>query len=144
MFILLLKSLFLGKGQTNWVYFVCCLVVFLVPLDNFSFIITGDGLQTLTYARHLRPMSSEDSLACQTYCDTGHPFIMVIFEDPWHPAFLLRLRNSRGNWVLMNKELLLQRSYGENALSFIIIFQWFFYWMKLMLMCRLKDHNVNE
>ena len=25
------------------------------------------------------------SLACHTYCDTGHPFIiMVIFEDPWH------------------------------------------------------------
>ena len=23
-------------------------------------------------------------LECNTYCDTGHPFIMFIFEDPWH------------------------------------------------------------
>ena len=23
-------------------------------------------------------------LACHTHCDTGHPFIMVISEDPWH------------------------------------------------------------
>ena len=35
MFILLLKSLFLGKGQTNWVYFVCCLVVFFGPTWQF-------------------------------------------------------------------------------------------------------------
>ena len=37
--------------------------------------ITSDGLQILTYARHLRPMSSEGSLACHTHCDKGHPFI---------------------------------------------------------------------
>ena len=34
---------------------------------------TGEGLQILTYARHLWPLSSEASLACHTYCDTGHP-----------------------------------------------------------------------
>ena len=45
--------------------------------------ITGDGLQILTYARHSR-LSSEGSWACHTNCDTGHPFIMVIAEDPWH------------------------------------------------------------
>ena len=39
------------------------------------------GLQILTYARHSWPLSSESSLACHTYCDTGHPFIMVIYED---------------------------------------------------------------
>mgnify|MGYP003690142205 CR=1 FL=1 len=27
-------------------------------------------------------MSSQGSLACHTYCDTGHPFKMVISEDP--------------------------------------------------------------
>ena len=27
-------------------------------------------------------------LACQTYCDTGHPIIMVISEDPWHSHLL--------------------------------------------------------
>ena len=28
------------------------------------------------------PYILEDSLACHTYCDTGHPFIIVISEDP--------------------------------------------------------------
>ena len=38
--------------------------------------ITGEGLQILTYARHLWPLSSEVFfLACHTYCDTWHPFI---------------------------------------------------------------------
>ena len=63
--------------------------------------IADEGLQvlTLTYARLSWPLSSEDSLACHTYCYTGHPFIMVIFEDPWHSQLLpsvylfLRLRS---------------------------------------------------
>ena len=38
----------------------------------------SEGLQILTYARHLLPLRSEGSLECHTYCDTGHPFIMVI------------------------------------------------------------------
>ena len=45
-------------------------------------IITGEELKTLTYTRHLWPLSSEGSLACHTCCDTGHTFIMVISEDP--------------------------------------------------------------
>ena len=44
--------------------------------------ITGEGLQILTNALHSWQLSSERSLACHTYCDTGHPFIMVISEDP--------------------------------------------------------------
>ena len=32
---------------------------------------------------HSWPLSSEGSLACHTYRDTGHPFLMVISEDPW-------------------------------------------------------------
>ena len=55
------------------------------PLENFSLIwrrhhVTGEGLQILTYARHL--LSSEGSLACHNYCDTGHPFIIVISDGP--------------------------------------------------------------
>ena len=46
--------------------------------------IAGEGLQILTYARHSWPLSSEGSLTCHTYCDTGHPFIMVISDDPWY------------------------------------------------------------
>ena len=50
--------------------------------------ITGDWLQILTYPRHLRPLSRKGSLACHTNCDTRHPFIMVISEDPWHSHLL--------------------------------------------------------
>ena len=41
----------------------------------------------LTNARHWRPLSNECSLAWHTYCDTGHPFI-VVSEDPWHSHLL--------------------------------------------------------
>ena len=43
---------------------------------------TAEGLQILTYARHLWPLSSEGSIACHIHCDTEYPFIMVISEDP--------------------------------------------------------------
>ena len=56
--------------------------------------ITGEGLQILTYARHSWPLSSEGSLACHIYCDMGHPFIMVISEDPWHSHLLLTVCQS--------------------------------------------------
>ena len=50
--------------------------------------IAGGGLQIFSYARHSWPLISEGSLACNTYCDTGHPLIMVISEDPWHSHLL--------------------------------------------------------
>ena len=42
------------------------------------------GFKFLTYAWQSLPLSSEGSLACNTYCDTRHPFKMVISEDPSH------------------------------------------------------------
>ena len=36
-------------------------------------IIAGEGLHVLTCARHSWPLSSEGSLVCHTYCDTGKP-----------------------------------------------------------------------
>ena len=69
--------------------FVClfvCFGGFIVPLRNFllygNATIAGEGLQILTYARLSWPLSSKGSLAYHTYCDMGHPFIMVISEDP--------------------------------------------------------------
>ena len=65
------------------VFFVFCFVFWgdFVPLKNFSLIWRrhhyGEGQQILTYARHWWPLSSEDSLACQTYCDTGYLFITL-------------------------------------------------------------------
>ena len=45
-------------------------------------IITGEGLQILTFARHSRSLSNEGSLALHTYCDREHPIITVKSEDP--------------------------------------------------------------
>ena len=50
-----------------------------------------EGLQILTCALHSWPLSSEASLACHTFCDTGHPFIMVISKDPCHSHLLWRV-----------------------------------------------------
>ena len=49
-----------------------------------------EGLQILTYmyAQQSWPLCSEGSLACNIYCDTGHPLIIVIFEDTWHSHLL--------------------------------------------------------
>ena len=33
-------------------------------------------------------VNRKGSLTCHTYYDTGHPFIMVISEDPWHSRLL--------------------------------------------------------
>ena len=43
-------------------------------------IIAGKGLQILTFLGKM-PLSSDGSLACHTYCDTGHPFNIVISEE---------------------------------------------------------------
>ena len=65
-----------------------CMIVVYRPTREFaihmetSCTVTGEGLQILTYARHSWPLSCEGSLKYHTYCYTGHPFIMVISEDP--------------------------------------------------------------
>ena len=78
----------------NQSLFLLCLFVW--SLSSYSkilhsygdVIIAGKGLQILTYARHSRSLSSEGSLTCYTYCNTGLPFIMVISEDPLHSHLL--------------------------------------------------------
>ena len=69
-------------------YLVFCFVClwFFVPLENFFTHIKTSPLQVkgCKFPRHLWPLSSEGSLACHIYCDTGHPFIMVISEELWH------------------------------------------------------------
>ena len=68
-------------------YFVCLFVCLwlIVPLENCSLIWRihhyRRRMQSLTYARHSWPLSSEDSLTYHTYCDPEHPFIIVISED---------------------------------------------------------------
>ena len=49
------------------------------------------GNKFFNYTRHSWPLSCEDSLTCNTYCDTGQSFITVICEDhdthTWCRAF---------------------------------------------------------
>ena len=79
----------------SFVCFVCLFVYLFVFLSSHSRIfhshgdvtITSEGLQILIYARHSWLLSSEGSLACLTYCDTGQPFIMR--THPWHSQILL-------------------------------------------------------
>ena len=69
------------KGWNAKGLFVCCCFLSHSRILHFygDATIIGEGLQMLTYARNL---SNKSSIACHTYCDTGHPFIMVISEDP--------------------------------------------------------------
>ena len=52
------------------------------------------GLQNLTYTRLSWPLSSEGSLVCHTYCDTGHPLRMVFSEESDTPSLWSALQSS--------------------------------------------------
>ena len=60
--------------------------------------ITGEGLQILTFARHSWSLSSEGSLSCHTYCDTGHLFINL---TEVRPLFTLSHRGSDNSPLLI-------------------------------------------
>ena len=55
--------------------FICLFVIFLrtqeIVHSYGDMTITSEELQILTLARHLRPLSSEGSLAYHAYCDKG-------------------------------------------------------------------------
>ena len=69
--------------QQSRFLFVCSFVSHSRNVHSFGDVtIADEGPQMLTHARHLWSLNSEGSLACHTYCDTGHPFIMIISEDP--------------------------------------------------------------
>ena len=85
---LLIQLLFITSHKKNDRFFIDLSVVFRPNREFFTHTETSPlpvkGLQILTYAEHSWPLSCEGSLACHTFCDTGHLFIMVIFEDLWH------------------------------------------------------------
>ena len=74
--------------------------------------IADEGLQILIYAWQLWPLSGEGSLASHTYFDTGHPFIMVISEDPWHSHLLTIV------WLLSCHYVYLFNDLGQPQLGF--------------------------
>ena len=71
----IIKFLFVYLGST-------------VPLENYSFIWRRNHCRwraaNFDLARHSWPLSSEGSMACHTYYNTGHLFIMVISESLWN------------------------------------------------------------
>ena len=79
---------FIMKGCYNA---FCCLFVWSFMSHSRIFhwygnvSIIGEGFRILIYTLQSWPLSGEGSLA---YCNTGHPFIMVISEDPWHSHLL--------------------------------------------------------
>ena len=78
-------------------------------------IFAGEVLQTLmTFARHSWPLSSDGSLACHTYCDTGHPFTMLISEDPSHSHLLLRFWQWRCHNLILGLRTVTARSRTPN------------------------------
>ena len=85
----------------------CCLIVWCLSSRSRIFhsygdvTITREGLQILTYFRNLWPLSSEDSLACHAYCDTEHPFRMVISEDPWHSHILPSVKQRSCHYLFL-------------------------------------------
>ena len=60
------------------------LEIFFTPLETTQLPVKGCKFWTVpeTYGRW------DDSLACYTYCDKGHQFIVVICEEPWHSHLL--------------------------------------------------------
>ena len=59
-----------------WGFFVCGFSSRSRIFRSYAdFTMTGEGLQILTHAWHSWPLSSEGSLECHTFFDTGHPFI---------------------------------------------------------------------
>ena len=66
-----------------FVLFVCFGVI--ITLENVSQVWKRHQYRwrapDLAYSRHSWPLSSEGSLVCHTFCDTGHCFIMVISAE---------------------------------------------------------------
>ena len=86
----------------NWTTVFFLFGVFLPNREFFTHLEThhtGEVLQILTYVWHLWPLRSECSLAYHAYCDTGHPFIMVISEDPWHSHLMPSVWQWSGHYL---------------------------------------------
>ena len=81
-------------AEYRFCFFGVCFWVF-IPLLNVSLVWKRHHYwwraQDFAYTRHSWPLSNEGSLACHTFCDTGHRFIMVICADCDTPSVAERL-----------------------------------------------------
>ena len=71
--------------------------------------ITAERLHVFIYARllYVWQFSIEGSLACHNYCDTGHPYIMVISEDLKLETFTPTAESLKGRLSLLVKTFFL-------------------------------------
>ena len=89
-----LEILRINHPQTGWLllhdllmfYFFVCLFGIFRPIRELFTQMETSPLPVRGW--HSWQLSSEGSSVCHTYCDTEHPFIMVISEDPWHSHLL--------------------------------------------------------
>ena len=74
------------KGQYLLDRFFCLFGVFRPTREFFTRLESENHCllmpQILTNARHLLSLNDKGSLACRTYCGTGHSFKLVISDDP--------------------------------------------------------------
>ena len=103
--------------------FVCLFVWFFVQLENFSLIWRRHHCRWRTVnfelCSALMVMSSEGSLACHTYCDTGHHFRMVISEDPWHSHLLQSVWKWSCHYLFLRL-----RSYVVQGFKYVFYLGW--------------------
>ena len=84
---------YLETYLTNLCLFVCGSWSFSKIFHSYGVVtFTGDGLQIFIYTEHLWPLSTDGSLACHTYCDTGYPFTLVIIDKPCLSQLLLSVQ----------------------------------------------------
>ena len=81
-----------GNTAGDWSIFLGLFVWVLRPTQEFFTHMETTSLlvklQIFTYNRHSWSLRREGSFTCHTYCDTRHPFMMVISEDTWHSHLL--------------------------------------------------------
>ena len=74
-------------------FVLCVCLEFFVPLENFWLIWRRHNYRWrvahFDLCSALIAIEQWGFLACHTYCDTGHSFIMVISEDPCHSHHLM-------------------------------------------------------
>ena len=95
--------------SSKYLYHKTCTIPYFINLISNWVNFADRGHTSLTYARYLWSLSSEDSLACHTYRDTGHLFIMVVSEYQLHSRLMPRILQWSCHYLFLINDLDLSR-----------------------------------